>query len=70
MEWTVSIDDNLFARVSKIASARGKTTEDLIRECLEKLAKDDEIDELDRLSGTGHSNGWRFNRDEIYERKP
>ena len=33
-------------------------------------ADDPEIrfEELNRLSGQGHSRGWRFNRDEIHER--
>jgi hypothetical protein len=27
------------------------------------------IEEFERLSGSGHSNGWRFDRDEIHERR-
>lgn len=26
------------------------------------------VEELKRLSGKGHSRGWRFNRDEIHQR--
>ena len=31
-------------------------------------SKSPDIAELRRLSGRGHSKGWKFNRDEIYER--
>jgi hypothetical protein len=70
MEWTISIDDKLFERVTKIAESRGATVEGLVREYVEKLAADaDWWEEFLRLSGQGHSNGWRFNRDEIHDRK-
>jgi hypothetical protein len=44
----------------------------MIRDYLQKLAGGDDpeksIEEFGRLSGQGHSHGWRFNRDEIHER--
>jgi hypothetical protein len=44
----------------------------LIRDYLQKLAGGDDperwIEEFERLSGKGNSNGWRFNRDEIHDR--
>ena len=27
------------------------------------------VEEFERLSGQGHSQGWRFNREEIHQRK-
>jgi len=50
----------------------GKSLNQLIRDYLDKVAGDDDpersIAEFQRLSGRGHSRGWRFNRDEIHER--
>jgi len=49
-----------------------KSLNQLIRNYLQKLAGGDDpkrsIEELKRLSGSGHSCGWRFNRNEIHER--
>jgi hypothetical protein len=50
----------------------GKSLNQLIRDYLQSLAGGDDpeqsIEEFKRLSGQGHSHGWRFNRDEIHER--
>ena len=50
----------------------GKSLNQLIRDLLESIVGEEDpersIDEFRRLSGTGHSGGWRFNRDEIHER--
>ena len=72
MNVTLSIDEQLVARARKKADALGKSLNQLIRDYLQKLAGGDEpersIEEFERLSGRGHSRGWRFNRDEIHER--
>jgi Family of unknown function (DUF6364) len=72
MNVTLSMDEELVRRARKRAAAVGKSLNQLIREHLKKLAGDDDpdasIEELERLSGKGHSRGWRFNRDEIHER--
>jgi hypothetical protein len=72
MNLTLSLDEQLAARARKRAEALGKSLNQLIREHLQKLAGDDDpeesIAEFRRLSGKGHSRGWRFNRDEIHER--
>jgi len=68
----VKVDDRVLARARARAEAVGKTIEQLISEYIEKLANDDperDMEEFRRLSGRGNSRGWRFNRDEIYERK-
>jgi len=51
----------------------GKSLNQEIRDHLQHLAGDDDLqhdlDYLERYSGLGDSNGWKFNRDEIHERK-
>ena len=72
MNVTLSIDDHLVARARKKAEALGKSLNQMIREYLESVSGNDDaersIEEFKRLSGQGHSHGWRFNRDEIHER--
>ena len=69
---TLSIDDQLVARARKKAQALGKSLNQLIRDHLQTVAGGNDpersIEEFKRLSGTGNSRGWRFNRDEIHER--
>ena len=69
---TLSIDEQTVIRARKKAEALGKSLNQLIRDYLAKLAGGDDpdrsIEEFERLSGKGHSRGWRFNRDEIHER--
>ncbi len=69
---TLSIDDQLVERARKKANALGKSLNQMIRDYLQKVAGGDDpeksIEEFKRLSGQGHSRGWRFNRDEIHER--
>jgi hypothetical protein len=72
MNVTLSIDEQLVARARKKAEAVGKSLNQLIRDYLECLIGGDDpegsIAEFKRLSGRGHSRGWRFNRNEIHER--
>lgn len=72
MNLTLSIDDQLVVRARRKAQALGKSLNQLIRDHLQTVAGGDDpegsIEEFKRLSGTGHSQGWRFNRDEIHER--
>jgi hypothetical protein len=72
MNVTLSIDEQLVARARKKADALGKSLNQLIRDYLQKLAGSDDpersIAEFKRLSGLGHSRGWRFDRNEIHER--
>ena len=73
MNITLSIDDQLVARARKRAETLGKSLNQLIRDYLQTISGGDDaersIEELKRLSGQGHSRGWRFNRDEIHERQ-
>ncbi len=73
MNVTLSIDDQLVARARKKAEALGKSLNQLVRDYLQTIAGGDDpersIEEFKRLSGKGHSRGWRFNREEIHARK-
>ena len=73
MNVTLSIEDQLVARARKKAEALGKSLNQLIRDYLQTVAGGDDpersIEEFKRLSGQGRSRGWRFNRDEIHERR-
>jgi hypothetical protein len=72
MNVTLSIDEQTVARARKKAEALGKSLNQLIRDYLQTLAGGDDpersIEEFKRLSGKGHSRGWRFNRNEIHDR--
>jgi hypothetical protein len=73
MNVTLSIDDQLVARARKNAEALGKSLNQLVRDYLQTVAGGDDpersIAEFKRLSGRGHSRGWRFDRDEIHSRQ-
>ena len=73
MNVTLSLDEQTVARARKKAEALGKSLNQLIRDYLQKLAGSDDpeqsIEEFKRLSGQGHSRGWRFDRDEIHARR-
>jgi len=73
MNVTLSLDDQLVTRARKKAEALGKSLNQLIRDYLQTVVGGDNpersIEEFKRLSGRGHSRGWRFNRDEIHSRE-
>ncbi len=72
MNLTLSIDEQLVARARKKADALGKSLNQLIRDYLQVVAGDGDpersIEEFKRLSGRGHSRGWRFDRNELHDR--
>jgi antitoxin component of RelBE/YafQ-DinJ toxin-antitoxin module len=75
MNLTLSVDDEVVQQARRRAEAMGKSVNQLVREYLEQLAgKSDrealvaELKELTRNS-TGDSRGWKFNREEIHERR-
>ena len=74
MNITLSVDESTVRAARRAAGAMGKSLNQLVREYLEQLAgrRDPEsiIRELHRLreEGRGDSRGWRFNRDELYDR--
>jgi uncharacterized protein YycO len=73
MNLSFAIDDNLFNQANATATNMNKSVPELLREYLSQLASQanvqGDIDELYRLSqpGEGHSHGWRFKRQELYE---
>lgn len=72
MNVTLSIDEKTIVGARRKAEALGKSLNQLVRDYLQKLAGGEDpersIEEFKRLSGQGHSHGWRFSRDEIHER--
>jgi len=75
MNLTLSIDDEIIQEARRRAEAMGKSVNQLVHEYLEQLAgRSDrealvaELRELTRNS-TGDSRGWKFNREEIHERR-
>ena len=75
MNITLSIDDAVVQRTRQQAEALGTSVNQLVRDYLEQLAgvRDPvaEAEEFTRLSriAPGNSRGWKFNREEIHERK-
>jgi antitoxin component of RelBE/YafQ-DinJ toxin-antitoxin module len=75
MNVTLSVDDEIIARARQRAEALGTSVNQLMREYLEQLAgksdPNEDAAEFERLSklSNGDSRGWKFNRDEIHERR-
>ncbi len=71
---TLSVDEQTVREARRAAGAMGKSLNQLVREYLEQLAGKRDVEsvirELHRLreEGQGDSKGWRFNRDELYDR--
>ena len=73
MNITLSIDEHIAERARERLRVVGKSLNQEIREHLQHIAGDEDIerdiDFLERTSGMGNSNGWKWNRDEIHERR-
>ena len=75
MNLTLSVDDEIIQRARRRADAMGKSVNQLVREYLEQLAGRsdraalaEEFHQLTRQA-TGNSKGWKFNREELHERR-
>ena len=72
---TLSVDDEVVRRARRRAESLGKSVNQLVREYLEQLGgksdPDEDAAELERLSksANGDSRGWKFNREELHERR-
>jgi hypothetical protein len=72
---TLSIDDEVIRRARRQAEALGTSVNQLIRDYLEELSgKSDpheDAAEFERLSyqAKGNSGDWKFDRDELHERR-
>ncbi|HMR29525.1 MAG TPA: DUF6364 family protein [Geminicoccaceae bacterium] len=76
MNLTLAIDDQTVERARSAAQAMGKSLNQAVREYLEQLAGRDQIErdiaefrELSKQHEGKSSRGWKFNREEIYDRK-
>jgi len=72
---TLSIDDEVIRSARRRAEAMGTSVNQLVRDYLEQLAgRSDpnanaaEFEKLSRLA-KGNSRGWKFNRQELHERR-
>jgi hypothetical protein len=69
---TLSIDENLVERAREKLRATGKTINQEIREHLQHIVGDDDLERdlefLEKNSGLGDSKGWKWNREDAYER--
>jgi hypothetical protein len=75
MNLTLSVDDDVLQLARQRAEAAGKSVNQLVREYLEQLAgkRDPQRDasafeDLSRRS-RGNSRGWKFDREELHQRK-
>jgi hypothetical protein len=72
MNITFSVDELDLDRARKNAGAMGASLNQLVRDYIKKVAVVDDpersIAKFEQLSGTGHSHGLKFNRDELHER--
>ncbi|PWT98949.1 MAG: MerR family transcriptional regulator [Terriglobia bacterium] len=75
MNVTLSIDDKIMKEARRRAEAMGTSVNQLVREYLEGfVGKGDpaaDAAEFQRLSraAKGNSRGWKFNREELHERR-
>jgi predicted ArsR family transcriptional regulator len=74
MNITLSIDEQLVERARETLRATGKSLNQEIREHLQHLAGDDDLERdlefLERTSGLGKPEAnWKFNRDDVYEER-
>ena len=75
MNITLSVDDRVVQRARKTAEGLGMSLNQAVRSFLEQLAGDDQLEkdiaELAELSASsgGDARGWRFDRNEIHERR-
>ena len=75
MNLTLSVDDAVVEGARRRAKALGTSVNQLVREYLQQLAGDPDrealLQEFRDISKhpLGDSKGWKFNRDEIHERR-
>jgi Family of unknown function (DUF6364)/Transcriptional activator of glycolytic enzymes len=75
MNLTLSVDDGVIQEARRRAEAMGKSVNQLVREYLERLAGKPDLEALAEEYGQltrnakGNSRGWKFNREELHERR-
>lgn len=72
MNLTLSINEQVLNKAREAAKAQGKSVNQLVREYLQQFSGQDDLQqslaEFRATSCKGNSKGWKFNRDELYER--
>ncbi len=72
MNTTLSIDEKTVSAAREVAAAMDKSLNQLIREELERLTRQNlrerDLEEFLSLSNQGDAQHWQFNRDELHER--
>ena len=75
MNLTLSIDDEILEQARRLAEATGTSVNQLVRDYIARIAGKSDVEsgiadfrELTR-NAKGDSRGWKFNRDEIHERR-
>ena len=70
---TLSVDEELLEKAREILRASGKTVNQGFREYLQHIAGeanlDEEIAAFRTRAGQGNSQGWKWNREDAYERR-
>ena len=75
MNVTLSLDEDVVREARRRAEKMGTSLNQVIRDYLEqytgKKDRQELVDEWERLSRESHGNsrGWKFNREEIHERR-
>lgn len=75
MNVTLSVNDEVVRKARQRAEQLGTSLNQLVREYLEQLAGtrdgNQDAEEFERLSrlSQGDSRGWKFDRDELHERR-
>ena len=73
MNVTLSLDDRLIDKARRKAAAAGTSLNQVVREQIRQYVGEDDpasiIEEFLKLGGDGDSQGWRFNREEMHERR-
>lgn len=71
MNITLSVDEQIAARARERLRAVGKSLNQEIRDHLQHIAGDDQLERdiefLRSTAGLGNSNGWKYNREDAYE---
>lgn len=70
---TLSLDEQLLEQAREKFRASGKTVNEAVREYFRQVVSGDEqlerdLEFLEKYSGLGDSNGWKYNREDAYER--
>jgi Family of unknown function (DUF6364) len=69
---TLSVDEQTLNKARRVARAMNKSLNQMVREYLEQLAGQDQVERdiatFRRLSPSG-TRSWKFNREDLYDRK-